>query len=872
MELKFDRTASQYVVINESIFDPDDFMYPTYSRLADALNEVVRKAVNERRGSRAQSSFASTGTISNSDLYGYGNNLIAISGRRGQGKTSAMLSFSHALSKTDTYADCNGRFGDKSFLILDPIDPTVLEASSSPLMLILSRMYRKVEEAWESYLAPGGYSANNHMITDARKNELINQFQKCHADICALKSRDGGGNRGLSSLHSLSDSSQLKMRFYSLVNMLLDFCTGGRKDDAFLVVQLDDTDFQIDKGYEVLDDIRKYLTLPNVIILMATDMDLMYKVVAQHFARELETGIAHKIVNRVEIENNARKYLDKLVPPHQIVYLPKLDHAMSRLDEMLKVRLLDDGNQILPAPGEEALSLENTILRYLYRKTDILCVSREGELHSLIPSTLRGMIQLLNLLTLLEDIPPVDEKAKENPRSLADALEKRLAVKERNLKAFEGYLVNTWVNAKFSAATWRYSASRVRNLMVHIVGDAGIDDRCISMLRRLNALVAYRNDSSRECLDSKEKTDTIEGLFEEMVEGDWLMAGLLDNCFVDAINMSAAIRWHKVATRKMRSEIAAMRESEGAYAFHLAHEETGLPANFWINRSTQRDDAFYRALDAYISSNPRRDITLIGNMLAPDGEFRVLNIAAVILSMAGDEESTPLVGYSSIPQAAVYDIQEAMLAIACNPEVQRELICIEESSDNIMKLGPEEQANFVERIVAKLDDCEGNFDLGLGSGSHFDDVEKLSLIPRQQRFAQVLNWIGLSNDMPDSSLSSWFLGLSIAVSRGPKVLQMLYERCLTYINASEETMKGFLQQEALELVSEFGQYLQNLPSAAEAAVSKSMNSLRQIETMIIGMPAESNNQKSRLRRYVTSICKALSFDEKAVLRTSQSRR
>lgn len=75
----------------------------------------------------------------NDILYRSPQNIIAFSGQRGTGKSSVMLSFSDMLSKPNSLQDfCSyyelskecSAVKNKSFITLDPIDPTTMEKIS----------------------------------------------------------------------------------------------------------------------------------------------------------------------------------------------------------------------------------------------------------------------------------------------------------------------------------------------------------------------------------------------------------------------------------------------------------------------------------------------------------------------------------------------------------------------------------------------------------------------------------------------------------------------------------------------------------------------------------------------------------------------
>lgn len=903
VELRFNRAENQYVVINEDILDPVDYMYPTYVRLTEVLAEVLRKADRERErlaASQRRPQSVDYRTYGSyvpvplaMALYEYGNNVIAISGRRGQGKTSAMLSLTNALAfGKDDNEDIRTRFAGRSFLVLDPIDPTVLENHTSALMLILSRMYRKVEEAWEHYLLPRAYDTERSGISDSRRNELVDLFQSCFAGIRAVKL--GEEPKSLASLHSLSDSSQLKVNLYNLVEMLLDFCIHEQTGRRSLVIQLDDTDFQIGKGFEVLDDIRKYLTLPNVVIVMATDMDLMYKVVAQHFFKEMEEGIKYGVVDGVEIENNAHKFLDKLVPPKQIVYLPSLYHAMSRPDDVVRLHMSIDKKQIIPRRGEESLLLEDLVLRYLYRKTGILCVSREGENHGFIPTTLRGLIQLLDLLASLEDISFVDDGKKELRADLADGLEKMLAGKEHNLKVFEDYLLSTWVNAKFSTSNWMFSASEVQHIMKRIADGVGLDDVCRHIITTLNLNGHLRGGGidSRQRLSEVEESQTAHGrLFRAVSDAVVNSVGQVDYRFAAAVYMSVALRWHKAVTRQMRAEMPAFRACKTTYAFNLAPERTGLPKSFWLRGTEGCQDianGFQESLRYKMESGTQKGThARLNEILAPNNEFRVMHIVQALLSMAETVDSSPLIAYSDISQKSVYNAQEAMLVIACNPELQRELILAEEEMLFGAPSAPESQKTIISSIIGALNRREIEVNMGRlalcedrkgGDGEqiswgqtvlYYDSlsgrtIEQLSLIPAEFRFDLVSYWITPGDNETETSLASWFISLQSVIGGGPEKLAEIYRTAMAYIEMDDTDRRALLWRIVEMRVAVFIRLLQSMRAEGGREIQESLAALRNLHA---ALQDEKKTKKEKAAEVVTSIdkvCDVLSYDASAL--------
>ena len=76
----------------------------------------------------------------------------------------------------------------------------------------------------------------------------------------------------------MGDSAILKKNLFDLVDIVNRFCLGdsySKDGTAYLVIPIDDTDCQIQKAHDVMEDIRCYLTIPNTLILMATDGDML---------------------------------------------------------------------------------------------------------------------------------------------------------------------------------------------------------------------------------------------------------------------------------------------------------------------------------------------------------------------------------------------------------------------------------------------------------------------------------------------------------------------------------------------------------------------------------------------------------------------
>lgn len=97
------KKGEEYKVCEISMAEESNFFHDVYLKAKRCLDEI-------------QSINAEIAHSSDPNMKKSINNIIAFCGERGQGKTSAMLSFSEILSDSDS----------KKYYIMDAIDPTNL--------------------------------------------------------------------------------------------------------------------------------------------------------------------------------------------------------------------------------------------------------------------------------------------------------------------------------------------------------------------------------------------------------------------------------------------------------------------------------------------------------------------------------------------------------------------------------------------------------------------------------------------------------------------------------------------------------------------------------------------------------------------------
>lgn len=463
--------------------------------------DIVRNKLNQIYNSDSQI---------NDVLYQSPHNIIAFSGKRGTGKTSAMISFAEFLksmgeNSADSKERWNKDFKDRHTLVLSPIDPTMLENDQDILSVVLSRLLYKAEERWNRNID----FHRGAQSLEKNKNDLLKKANSCLNGILAVKKK--GEIKSLADLQRIGDSAVLKKNLFDFVDLVNTFCLGGEHvtpESCVLVIPIDDTDCQIQKAHEVMEDIRRYLTLPNVIILMATDGDMLRTVIAQHYAAEFKTGIDREYLDKVKMVHYAEKYLTKLIPGTQRVYLPIFESILDGNSSKLELGYYDDESKDKDLISETTrlereqnqganhidYNFQAKVLTYIFRRTGIVFIDHNAYINDIIPTTMRGLAHLLNFLYHMKEVEKIDYTRDYESQELIEKAEKHFTAIKYNLDLFEEYFMNEWVPAKVDGEMARILKGIQEQVNENIIRYA-FDEMCDKYIDKEGTANGYnRND------------------------------------------------------------------------------------------------------------------------------------------------------------------------------------------------------------------------------------------------------------------------------------------------------------------------------------------------------------------------------------------
>lgn len=463
----------------ERVNSPTEFFSNAYQEAKIQLREILLASNQSRErdtSERDAKKFSTKKKIE--QLREYPNNVIAFCADRGRGKTTAMLSFSNALEelsdpqKSDStpslfwrdIATINDNLQNIRFEVLSPVDPAAMENSESVLQQVISQMFENVCKKISDCVATG---VDTHDFDD-----ISDKFQKCAQAIDSLykdpKARTSLIEDELEQIAEMGDSAKLLLLLHDLVDRYLDFMC-GKDAKCCLVVQIDDADMDIGRAYQILEDMRKYLGLPQVIVLMATNIQQLETTVEQHFLQEYKHGLNYprSMITVEHCHDIAVLYLEKAIPHTRRIYLPDIDKTIRQHLSQIRVVYEDKDknknkeNNILTSDS----AYQKQLLDWLCRKTGMVFTFEEDYLHNLLPKHLRELSQFLSFFANMKDLSDGYKLTAEifinqgfpdperNPQELDQW--------EKNLERLELYLVNLW-----SATNLRENS---RNLFLEFV-------------------------------------------------------------------------------------------------------------------------------------------------------------------------------------------------------------------------------------------------------------------------------------------------------------------------------------------------------------------------------------------------------------------
>jgi len=246
------------------------------------------------------------------------NNIIAFCGERGTGKSSAMITFAQSLIKlneTNDFYSKSPLLNGFKYFSTEVIDPSMFEEKENIFEVVLAQLFSSFEK-----------ELNNREKKQniEKKRKVLELFQKVYDDLKTVqKNGEKYNGEALETLVRLSCGANLRSNFKDLVQHYLDFIKDRTDDKAYLIIPIDDFDLNVKAVSEMAEQIRKYLMIPKVVILMAADIKQLSDAKEQSVRNDFATLIKADAMAESPKSITA-KYILKLIPVDRRMLLPEI--------------------------------------------------------------------------------------------------------------------------------------------------------------------------------------------------------------------------------------------------------------------------------------------------------------------------------------------------------------------------------------------------------------------------------------------------------------------------------------------------------------------------------------------------------------------
>ncbi|EOX3448202.1 antiviral RADAR system adenosine triphosphatase RdrA [Vibrio cholerae] len=246
------------------------------------------------------------------------HNAISIDGARGTGKTAVLVNLKSYLKDRDVLKDVH---------ILNPVDPTLLEDSESLFLHIIVAAVLQDKDVKE---------AQRNKPEKARNlNQRLDKLAQSLESVETQKER-----HGMDKVRAMYNNKQLADCVQDFFREVLGLL--GKK---LLILPIDDVDTALDRAFENLEIVRRYLATPYVLPIVSGDRSLYNEVTWRDFHGRLtrDSGYRRKDAYEKAVEL-AAEYQRKILPFPRRLDMP----PVSQYWQQSNIYLRDGDAEVMP--------------------------------------------------------------------------------------------------------------------------------------------------------------------------------------------------------------------------------------------------------------------------------------------------------------------------------------------------------------------------------------------------------------------------------------------------------------------------------------------------------------------------------------------
>lgn len=243
-----------------------------------------------------------------------------------------------------------------------------------------------------------------------KKRKLVKKFQdvKEALDCARPKDHKSISNDSIEQLSKLASGSNLHDSMEELVDCYLNYFKSENDDNSqVLIIAIDDLDLQTNHTYQMVEQIRKYLIIDKVLILMGVKLVQLSDLIKKKFVEDFKyRDKDNNIVLNDQIDDMVARYLLKLLPlSHRLnlpsyAEIPGIKLEIAPYNNNIVGNVLSEKTDTITA--DEKNNLHEIVLALIYRKTGIMFYNFKQD-SLIVPHNLRELLNLIAMLNNLKD-------------------------------------------------------------------------------------------------------------------------------------------------------------------------------------------------------------------------------------------------------------------------------------------------------------------------------------------------------------------------------------------------------------------------------------------------------------------------------------
>ena len=391
--LRFYRGDENGVVIEKGKYDTSIFRNQ-YAQALKLINELASRKDEDHDTSRP--------------------NIIAFCGNRGEGKTSCMMTVQEIAEHADAkmikiLTEEEPLIDFKKIEFLKMIEPAFFDKEHNILELVIGQLFQNFKECERT-------RKRERRNDETKQREVLEHFNKVKKCATLLETGQTNLYDSIEELDELAASMTLRKCMDKLLTSYLKY-----SDHDTLAIVIDDMDYNWHEAYDMTKLLSKYLSGTKCFIMVSVSIKQLVEVTKTSFVNDL----LHQD-DSISFDNIAAKFINKLIPLHYRVEMPRILDLCNRKLEIARYNAPED---------EEPLKFESVkqaVVQLIFEKTRYLYYNSVLNVSLIVPDDLRSLRHLLGLLLSMKDYDKDSDDEKVKNRNL------------ENKRIFQSYLYNTW--------------------------------------------------------------------------------------------------------------------------------------------------------------------------------------------------------------------------------------------------------------------------------------------------------------------------------------------------------------------------------------------------------------------------------------------